>query len=135
MFKGWKGSNKGNVFFSYFLRFRSQDGKIPKLTYVSKLRSSIKNQLIEVHGLDLSNKEYCPEFNDRWLDIVNNLYADDMACNECGQHFTDVGILQVHIENHKPSKPSKESLVSCAKCGLGFSKAWRLKTHIEMLVC
>ena len=66
--------------FSYLLNFRDKDDKNPKFSSLSMLRSSIKIQLMEAYGLDISNKEHFPKFQNRWLETISELYADGMTC-------------------------------------------------------
>ena len=122
-----KGGNEvvSNMVFSYLSNFRIKDGKIPKFSSLSIIRSSIKSQLIEAHLLDISNKELFPEFKDRWLEIIGDLYADGMACKECGKQFEDMTSLKTHLENHAGG-----GLRSCMICGTEFSRKWRLEKHM-----
>ena len=114
-----------NMVFSYLSNFRIKDGKIPKFSSLSIIRSSIKRQLIETHLLDISNKEHFPEFKEQWLEIIGDLYADGMACKECGKQFEDMTSLNTHLENH-----SGGGLRSCTICGTEFSRKWRLEKHM-----
>ena len=111
--------------FSYFSSFRNKDGKIPKFSSLLIIRSSIKIQLIEAYGLDISNKDNFPEFKDKWLKIIEDLYADGMACKECRKQFKDIVSLKIHLENH-----SKESVIICKICETEFSRKWRLEKHM-----
>ena len=122
-----KGGNEvvSNMVFSYLSNFRIKDGKIPKFSSLSIIRSSIKRQLIEAHLLDISNKEHFPEFKARWFEIIGDLYADGMACKECGKQFEDMSSLNTHLENH-----SGGGLRSCTICGTEFSRKWRLEKHM-----
>ena len=51
--------------------------RFPDLFHFKYLEAIQKIQLIEVYGLDISDKEHFPEeFKERWLEIVGKLYAD-----------------------------------------------------------
>ena len=112
--------------FSYFSTFRNKDGKIPKFSSLSIIRSSIKIQLIEAYGLDISNNENFPEFKEKWLEIIKDFYADGMACKECRKQFKDILSLKIHLENH-----SRKSVIKCKICGTEFSRKWRLVKHMQ----
>ena len=81
----------------YLFNFRNTDGKNHKCSFLPMLRSSIKIKLIEAYGLDISKREH---FQDRWLEIISELYADGMAFKECGKRFEDIISLKTHLENH-----------------------------------
>ena len=114
-----------NLLFDFFSNFRTQDGKIPSLNYVSTIRSSINNQLIEEHNLDLTNRESFPEFHRRWREIASQFKG--MECKECGKEFSDTRTL----EYHQRKQHNEISQFECGKCERRFSRAWRLKAHMK----
>ena len=114
-----------NLLFDFFSNFRTKDGKLPSLNYVTKLRSSINNQLIEEHKLDLINRESFPEFHHKWRKIASQFKG--MECIECGKEFSDTRTLEYHQRKHH----NEIGQFECEKCGKAFSRAWRLKTHLK----
>ena len=114
-----------NLLFDFFSNFRTQDGKLPSLNYVTKLRSSINNQLIEEHKLDLTNRESFPEFHHEWRKIASQFKG--MECKQCGKEFSDTRTLEYHQRKHH----NEIGQFECEKCGHAFSRAWRLKTHLK----
>ena len=114
-----------NQLFDFFSNFRTQDGKIPSLNYVTTLRSSINNQLIEEHNLDLTNSESFPEFHQRWREIASQFKG--MECKECGKEFSDTRTLEYHQRKHH----NEISQFACQNCERRFSRAWRLKVHLK----
>ena len=62
------------LFFGYFSNFRNQNGEIPSIGYITKLRRSINCELTDEFKLDLSNKEL---FQNRWQVVISGLYNTD----------------------------------------------------------
>ena len=98
--------NNGNdivqeLFFAYFSNFRNQNGEIPSIYYIIKLKRSIKSALNEEFGLDLSSKELFPDFKSRWQTVIYRLYNTDKSCKQCDIEFTDTSDLERHMEIHR----------------------------------
>jgi hypothetical protein len=61
------------LFFGYFTSYRLKDGKQPTPGYLLKLRSSVVLSLISEYRLDLSRRDTCPDYTDRWRAILVEL--------------------------------------------------------------
>ena len=89
------------LFFGYFSRFRNQNGEIPSISYISKLKSSINSGLIEKFNLDMTIKERFPNFHYRWQVVISGLYISDKSCKQCNIDFTDSNDLRNHMIIHQ----------------------------------
>ena len=86
------------LFFDFFSNFRNQNGEIPSISYLSKLRSTMNSELITQFRLDLSKKEH---FQSRWQRVISGLYPTDKSCKQCKIEFTDTSDLKRHMEIHQ----------------------------------
>ena len=80
--------------------------------------------MIEEYQTDLQNREHCPDFNDRWMDILSRL--NDLVCQKCGIEFTERRDLVSHRETH-----TGEKLYGCQKCGARFTRNTTLRKHMQ----
>ena len=92
--------NVQELFFGYFSNFRNQNGDIPSINYITKLRDSIKLTLANDYNLELSNREYFPEYYNRWQIVMSELYGIDKSCKRCKIQFNDSTDLKHHLEIH-----------------------------------
>ena len=89
------------LFFGYFSSFRNQNGEIPSISYICKLKSSINSGLIEKFKLDMTIKERFPNFHYRWQVVISGLYISDKSCKQCNIDFTDNNDLRHHMIIHQ----------------------------------
>ena len=112
------------MFFGFFSTYKLKDGKQPSKNYLNKLRSSINSAMIEEYQIDLQNKERCPDFNERWMDILSRI--NDLICKKCEIEFTERTDLLQHLETH-----TVEKQYGCQKCGARFTQNRSLRKHMQ----
>ena len=64
------------IFSNYFYTMRVESGERPKKNYASKLRTSIKMQIIDDHHFDITDQVLFPKYQKRWKSFLNKLVEE-----------------------------------------------------------
>ena len=67
------------IFSSYFWSMKVESGQRPKKNYASKLKTSIKMQMIEDYKVDITDEKLFPQFTKRWKSFVDKLAEEGRA--------------------------------------------------------
>ena len=92
-------NNVIEMFFGFFSSYRNQDGNVPSVYRIKKMKSSISCKLKEEHSLDLFTGEFHQEVSDRWKVVISEL-DDKFNCIQCGLEFIEYITLHSHLETH-----------------------------------
>ena len=78
--KNEDGREKINkIFSSYFWSMQVESGQRPKKNYASKLKTSIKMQMIQDYKVDITDEKLFPQFARRWKSFVDKLAEEGRA--------------------------------------------------------